>query len=500
MKKIVKVLLIIIFLAIPFGFFLRFNSEKAHERVFDQQRIKDLENFKKGAENYFKDNGCYPVLDEGGCLEDYKETFRQRLVPQYLDSIPAEPEPGFSCYFYQTQNQGELYKLSARLSFEKEKAKTDGGNLDRYFEIFNQKEEKQVVTYLDHQVMSWGNNEANQLGIENGKYKKGAQLIEGLTNVVAIAAGSSVSLALTSQGDVYTWGNKEFKPVKVKNLKNIKAIAAGANHFLALNSEGKVFDWGKNDFGQLGDSTKTERDEPQEVKNLPQIKAISAGANHSLALTSDGFIYAWGDNSQGQIGDGVSSPDRIAPVRVEDLREVEKITAGLGHSLALTSDGQVYAWGYNYFGELGLGNNQDQNRPQEVKSLKGIKEIAAGDYHSLALGENGMVYAWGYNKYGELGDSSGEDKNRPVIIKDFFSIEKLAAGSHHSLALTSSREVYSWGYNFFGQIGDLTTHDRFSPVKVLKNKFLNFLIKEPLDNIVAISAGDDFSLAIRKGE
>jgi len=498
--KLTKIIFVIILVAIPLAFFLKGAVERADLSSFDQKRINDLLMFKKGMEKYFEKNGHYPIKDEGGCLEDLKKEF-QELVPQYLDFVPQDPRAGLDCYFYQTKNQGEFYKLAALLEVKKTKARQDGGNLKNYFEVFNKKEE-QVETFLNYEVLGWGNNEAKQVSFKNEKYKKAPQKILKLSRVVALAASEEGALGLTRQGEVYFWGyfrgETPERPKKI--LTGIKAIAAGKKHYLVLTEGGKVYAWGKNESGQLGDGTLSPKITPLEVKNLPEIKSISAGAFYSLALTSDGFIYTWGDNAHGQIGDGVPSPRKLTPVKVVGITNAQKIAAGFGHSLAMTDDDKVYSWGYNRFGQLGLGDNKDRNKPVEIKNLKNIEEVAAGDNHSLVLTQAGLLFVWGAGQHGELGDVLGKDRNSPFLLEDLPLIKSLAAGAHHSLALTRSGEVYSWGYNFFGQLGDLSIHDRFSPVKVLKNKFLNFLIKEPLDNIMAISAGNDFSLAIRKGD
>ena len=496
--RVVKILLIIFLIGIPLAIFLRFNSKQSALRSLDRQRIADLEAFSKAMDSYFKNKDHYPVLDEGGCLEDYKKELTQTLVPFYLDFVPQDPAGNSYCYFYQTKNQGELYKLAAYLQIEKAKARSDNGNLSHYYEVFNTKKTEQITNYLNYRVMSWGNNEFNQLGFENEKYKKVPVLIEKLHNITAIAAGGSNGLALTAQGEVYLWGKDQTNIILVKDLKKIKAIAVGGSHFLALSEDGKVYSWGKNDRGQLGDSTKTDRNEPVEIKNIFEIESIAAGSDFSLALSADGSIYVWGNNSRGQLGDGVPAPERVSPVKVIEIRNVKKIAAGHGHALALTEDGKIYSWGYNQYGQLGDGGDQDKNKPLEIKGLDNIEDIAAGNFHSLALGKNDLIYSWGYNEYGELGDGSAINRNKPVVISGLIGIESIVAGGEHSLAKTFSGEVYSWGYNYFGQLGDLTTTNRRVPVKVLKEKFLNFLIKEPLDNVISISAGEDFSLVIRE--
>ena len=133
--------------------------------------------------------------------------------------------------------------------------------------------------------------------------------------------------------------------------------------------------------------------------------AIAGGGVHSLALKSDGTVWAWGRNDWGQLGDG-SMTNRLTPVPVSGLTGVVAIAGGGVHSLALKSDGTVWAWGGNSSGQLGDGSMTNRLTPVPVSGLTGMVAIAGGELHSLALSSDGTVWTWGYNVYGELGDGS----------------------------------------------------------------------------------------------
>jgi alpha-tubulin suppressor-like RCC1 family protein len=201
-------------------------------------------------------------------------------------------------------------------------------------------------------------------------------------------------------------------PVRVKLPSGTKVtrVAASWGHSLALTSRGKVLAWGNNDFGQLGDGRILISSRmPVKVK-LPKgtrAVAVAAGSDDSLALTSTGSVWVWGENPTGRQRCGHTPCSRL-PVKVKLPKGTRAVAvaAGLGHSLVLTSRGKVLAWGLNDDGQLGAGySGRESSSPVKVKLPRGTKvtAVAAGYYHSLALTSTGQVLAWGDNRFGELG-------------------------------------------------------------------------------------------------
>ncbi|WP_033505034.1 hypothetical protein, partial [Bifidobacterium actinocoloniiforme] len=171
-----------------------------------------------------------------------------------------------------------------------------------------------------------------------------------------------------------------------------------------------TYAWGYNNEGELGDGTNTQRSLPVRV-NTPTgvtFTQINAGKYHSLAIGSDGNTYAWGDNGSGELGDD-SKINRSTPVPVHAPSGVTftQISAGGAHSLAIGSDGNTYAWGDNSFGQMGTGTSSS-TLPKRVSAPAGVTftQINAGWNHSLAIGSNRNTYAWGANWYYQLGDDS----------------------------------------------------------------------------------------------
>lgn len=333
---------------------------------------------------------------------------------------------------------------------------------------------------LDGTVWAWGRNNFGQLG--NGKHRKknSPVPVKNLEDVIAIAAGTWHSLELKSDGTVWTWGQNNYgqlgdgtfknqkTPVQVKNLTGVIAIAGGYLHSLALKSDGTVWAWGSNWSGQLGNETIAGASEvPIQVNSLSNISAITCGGDHSLAIrSSDGTIWAWGNNYYEQLGNGLNT-NSTPPVLVNGLSNVSKVNGGYIHSLAQVSDGTVWTWGNNRYGQLGDGSTIEQRHsPVQVMNIDNITNISCKGWHNLALNSEGKVLAWGNNSNGQLGDGTRSERNIPVEAKEVEGIADISTGWQHSLALKSDGTVWTWGDNRFGQLGDGTNKDRKKPVQI----------------------------------
>jgi alpha-tubulin suppressor-like RCC1 family protein len=356
-----------------------------------------------------------------------------------------------------------------------------------------------LALHADGTVRAWGDNLYGQLGEGTTTERNLPTLVAGLSNTVAVAGGRYHSLALRSDGTVWAWGsnwagqlgngtfNASLTPVQVAGLSSVVSVAAGADHSLALRSDGTVWAWGSNGWGQAGDATDgTEHLLPTQVAGLSHVVAIAAGAEHSLAVGADGTVWAWGANGWGQLGDGNPGAPRATPQPVAALSGVVSVAAGQRHSLALHSDGTVWAWGSNEWGQLGNGMPGDSAVPVQVPGLAGMVAVSAGLSHSQAVGAEASIWGWGANSYGQLGterhSSAQYTPTRLLFPPKRLSI---AAGREHSLQLWNEAEVWAWGANSYGQLGDGTTTNRSAPVKV------------PLTFVTNLAAGTHHSLARR---
>jgi alpha-tubulin suppressor-like RCC1 family protein len=338
-----------------------------------------------------------------------------------------------------------------------------------------------LVVKSDGTVWAWGDNYRGQLGGGTAfrEVESRPVQVSNLTDVVSVAAGHAHSLALKSDGTLWVWGGNEHgelgdgttvqrnTPVRVSSLAGVVAVAAGSWYSLAVKSDGTVWSWGNNTYGQLGDGTTTDRLTPVQVPNLTGVVAVAAGDSHSLALKSDGTLWAWGYNN-GRLGDGTRSPYmRSTPVRVSSLAGVVAVAAGTYHSLAVKSDGTLWSWGDNIFGQLGDGSTAYSSMtPVQVPSLTGVVAVSAGHQHSLAVKSDGTFWAWGRNENGQLGDGTTvEQRTTPVNLLG--GVVAVAAGSYHSLAVKSDGTLWAWGNNVRGQLGDGTGTSRSTPGQVI---------------------------------
>jgi hypothetical protein len=216
--------------------------------------------------------------------------------------------------------------------------------------------------------------------------------------------------------------------------------------------------WGMS--GSSGDGSTSNRSTPGEVSALTQLVAVAVAAGgHSLALASDGSVWAWGNNGNGQLGDGTTTT-RFAPTQVVGLGGVAAISAGWAHSLALAKDGTVWAWGWNTSGQLGTGTTQDSHTQVQISGLTGVVAVAAGKEQSFALKADGTVLAWGYNAYGNLGDGTQTMRPMPVPVSGLSGLSgvvAIAAGHNHTLALTGDGSVWAWGQGSLGALGNGAT-------------------------------------------
>lgn len=320
-----------------------------------------------------------------------------------------------------------------------------------------------------------------------------------------IAAGDRHALEIRG-GQVYAWGREGYAVSDVWRPKLVAlpanatpvSVAAGYQHSLALAANGQVYAWGSGSSGQLGNGS-TGSQTPLPV-NLPAgvgATAVAAGFGHSLAIGSDGRLYAWGQNTAGQLGDG-STTQRTSPVMVNLPAGVAPtaVAAGWGHSLAIGSNGQLYAWGEGSSGQLGVGSAVPQSTPVAVNLPAGVSalRVAAGHNFSMAIGSDGQLYSWGQNDRSQLGDGSSVRRNTPVAVSLPQGVTPLdmAGGSYLGFAVGSDGLLYGWGYNLDGGLGDGTitsTSPYTKPVPVP--------VSLPAGvSPVAVEAGSEFTIAL----
>jgi alpha-tubulin suppressor-like RCC1 family protein len=256
----------------------------------------------------------------------------------------------------------------------------------------------------------------------------------------------------------------------VGGITNWSQVSAGYRHSLGLTSTGIAYAWGQGTSGKLGGGDQTNRSSPITVlNNITNWIQLSAGGNHSLGVTSTGIAYAWGLANFGQLGTG-NTINRSSPVTFGGITNWSQLSAGHAHSLGVTATGIAYGWGRNDDGRLGIGTaiSSQLNPAVVVGGITNWSQVSAGYRHSLGLTSTGIAYAWGRNFYGQLGNGTTTSTSSPVtVIGGITNWSQLAAGSDHNLGLTSTGIAYAWGRNNNGQLGTGNTTNISSPVTVV---------------------------------
>lgn len=284
----------------------------------------------------------------------------------------------------------------------------------------------------------------------------------------------------------------------VSSAAALNRIAAGHDYTMAIKSSGTLFGWGLNDRGQLGDSTAVSKSTPTQETTAASNWAIiaasiqfnAAGLNHTAAIKRDGSLFAWGDNSFGQVGDGTSGNQRSAPTQ-EILAATNwvAVAAGENHTIAIRSDGTLWAWGRNNAGQLGDSTVTNRATPMQIGSATTWMAVAAGGDHTLALRSDGTLWAWGDNNFGQVGDgTSANQRLSPVQIGSDTTWTAVAAGANHSVALQSDGTVWTWGLGTSGRLGHGNETSRLSPMRVAF---------APANAWSSIAAGTAHTVAIR---
>uniref|UniRef100_A0A669BIW0 E3 ubiquitin-protein ligase HERC2 n=1 Tax=Oreochromis niloticus TaxID=8128 RepID=A0A669BIW0_ORENI len=301
------------------------------------------------------------------------------------------------------------------------------------------------------------------LGLSSGTIPIPRQ-ITALSNYVikkvAVHSGGRHAMALTVDGKVFSWGEGDDgklghfsrmncdKPRLIEALKTkrIRDIACGSSHSAAITSSGELYSWGLGEYGRLGHGDNTTQLRPKLVKVLlgHRVIQVACGSRdaQTLALTDEGFVFSWGDGDFGKLGRGGSEGCNV-PQNIERLngQGVCQIECGAQFSLALTKSGVVWTWGKGDYFRLGHGTDVHVRKPQMVEGLRGKKivHVAVGALHCLAVTDTGQVYAWGDNDHGQQGNGTTTVNRKPTLVQGLEGqkITRVACGSSHSVAWTT---------------------------------------------------------------
>ncbi|MDR1152396.1 MAG: hypothetical protein LBK72_07975 [Bifidobacteriaceae bacterium] len=361
-----------------------------------------------------------------------------------------------------------------------------------------------IALTADGDVYTWGAHSSGKLGIgpvEVNSFTPNLVTFPVSITATAVGAGADHSVALTEDGDIFTWGNNELgqlgnsgagvevdTPVKVAASGiEFAAVSSGWNHALAISRDGDVYAWGSDAMGQLGPDRVFDVDNdpenagrghpdwfsgvPGKVAGLPDhIAQVSAGADHSVALSENGDVYAWGSGQLGQLGNGATSGNYTTPVKI-NLPPIVGISAGAQYTVAWTAAGELYAWGANIDGNLGFGTNADVSTPHKVLGISVAAAVAGFSIqsymrHTVAVDKDGRLVTWGNNDHTQLGDTSVPYDDQPRRVDGIPPIAYVAAGDGSTMAVSTGGELYAWGDNYGGVLGTDATEQRDVPTLV----------------------------------
>eukprot|EP01133_Synstelium_polycarpum_P010231 gene10231-11922_t len=283
-------------------------------------------------------------------------------------------------------------------------------------------------------------------------------------------------------------------PPLMKHEKRAVSIVAGWEHVAVLTSDGELFTWGNNAHGQLGHGLAVGKCQttPRRVDSFKStaITMVAAGGDHTIAVDSTHFVYSWGAGRSGQLGHGVLTPQNL-PKRIEEFAagtKVLAIAAGYAHTLLLKKSGDLFVFGANEQGQLGIGLSKSQPVPKRLDMgnviIHGgrISQIAAGHSHSVMCVDNGDIYTWGANNKGQLGHGTFDSTpvSRPKQIEELRGkpIKKIACGHYHTVVTTDLNSVYCWGHGEHMCLGNGSTKNEPSP------KLIEFFVNKKVERVV----------------
>ncbi|KAL4431712.1 hypothetical protein ABPG74_017341 [Tetrahymena malaccensis] len=380
-------------------------------------------------------------------------------------------------------------------------------------------------------IFAWGKNESGELSFGNQKqpfYNK-PENPKNLDRIYIkqISTSQNHSACISANGELFVCGSalhgklgledltmaniNKFQMISIFKGMKVLQVACGDYHTLALTDNDQVYSWGGTLHKKVGQ--RSGKPAPIQQLNKKGVIQVDCGDYHSVAITQNGDVYTWGgggqDYNKGQLGLGhvkdIENPEKL---KFFEGKKIVKVSCGQFHTVALTSENELYAWGAGEFGELGTSKFKHEYTPVRVKvnfnqynilyenilfenSIQNpqIIDMKCGGHHTLLLTNNGYIYSSGYGRQGQLGLRNSENQCEFQLVWTLTKkkIIKIAAGWNHSLALSDQNDIFACGHGARGQLGlgDEESRTVFTHVVSLGGK-----------NTATISAGGDHSWAV----
>ena len=342
------------------------------------------------------------------------------------------------------------------------------------------------------ELWSWGRNDYGQLGDNTSGNNKSTPVttFAGGANwkQVSGAALGSHTAAIKTDGTLWVWGanngyqigdnspfNRQLPVTTFAGGTNWKQVACGQGHTSAIKTDGTLWIWGWGGNGRLGLNNTTQRLTPVTTfAGGTNWKQVSCGWQHTAAIKTDGTLWIWGYNGYGNLGDNTTT-NRLTPVTTfAGGTNWKQVACGGGHTAAIKTDGTLWTWGRNYVGGP-LGDNTTTDRPTPGTTFAGgtnWKQVSCGRWHTAAIKTDGTLWTWGYNYFGQVGNNVRSDafteRNALTPVTTFAggtSWKQVSCGTHFTGSIKTDGTLWVWGQNSNAQLGiNIATADRLSPV------------------------------------
>jgi alpha-tubulin suppressor-like RCC1 family protein len=316
---------------------------------------------------------------------------------------------------------------------------------------------------------------------------------DGVCPIFSVA-GDTFSCMRNSNGSLYCWGDNRFGQLGTGGFENhlepIRISVGGqrvtriylpagegdvtkdvAVFSCAITTDSSLWCWGNNPFGQLGTGDLMPRASPTKVDQPPFMGGVAKAANgagHVCALNAANQLYCWGRNESGQLGVGDTMAHLMAtPVNTPGFTP-DHLSTGGEFTCVKGTDQSLWCWGDNQFGQLGLGNNAPALTPMQVTPLgNNVLSVATGGSHTCALMADATVWCWGENSFGQLGTGDINPRSTPTQIDPTMlsNVTSILTGGHHSCAVKQDSTLWCWGDNRMGQLGNGDTQPRMTPTQ-----------------------------------
>ena len=332
----------------------------------------------------------------------------------------------------------------------------------------------------DGTAHSFGSNGEGALGLGHNNDVLLPTPIPNLPKINMISCGWNFTVCVDCEGFIWSFGQNKFGqlgtgnkrnfnvPQKLQNIPPVVSVSCGIEHTLMITIDSNLWSCGRNNYGQLCHGDAEDRSNPQKTSFF-NISKTSTGFHHSLFQNNKGEIFSCGFNKKGQCGLGHFNKSQITPSLISNLpSNIVHFICGASQSLFLDSEGNVFSTGFNFFGELGLGHNTNQNELNKIPNIPPIKIISIVGASCYLVDFEGNLWTFGNNSCGQLGHGDKKNKNTPKIVNTLKDIQQISYGStsEHFFAKNSENQIFAAGRNYHGQLGTGDTQSVLIPQEI----------------------------------